>query len=171
MSEWRDIPGHPEYRVSDDGVVQSKKGVGCKPMPSNTWKTVKGWADAAGYRAVRLSPGKNPLRVHALVLLAFVGPRPTGLETRHLNGDPADNRLENLVYGTPKENIGDNLRLGTHRSPPGSGNGRAVLTEEDVLDIRRLVAAGSKQCDVAARFDVHCSTVNHIVNRRTWRHV
>ena len=52
--------------------------------------------------------------VHHLVLLAFVGPKPGGMVTRHLNGDPGDNRLTNLVYGTQSENMYDKVAHGTH---------------------------------------------------------
>lgn len=51
--------------------------------------------------------------VHRLVLEAFVGPKPEGAVTRHLNGDPTDNRLANLAYGTPAENGADMRRHGT----------------------------------------------------------
>src|SRR5580704_3863138 len=53
-------------------------------------------------------------RVHQLVMLAFVGPYPPGMETRHLDGDRANNALSNLKYGTPSENSQDRLRHGRH---------------------------------------------------------
>ena len=55
---------------------------------------------------------KASVYVHRLVLEAFVGPMPAGGVTRHLNGIKADNRLENLTYGTHSENAADTLRLG-----------------------------------------------------------
>ena len=48
--------------------------------------------------------------VHRLVLETFVGPRPDGMEARHLNGDCQDNRVENLIWGTPLENGADKIR-------------------------------------------------------------
>lgn len=47
-------------------------------------------------------------------MAAFAGPCPEGLEVRHLDGDPANNRLTNLCYGTHSENVQDSLRHGTH---------------------------------------------------------
>ncbi len=58
--------------------------------------------------------GKFSQTVHALVAEAFIGPRPEGMEIRHLNGDPADNRPENLEYGTRSENSKDSKLHGTH---------------------------------------------------------
>ncbi len=46
----------------------------------------------------------NDIFVHHAVLLAWVGPRPEGYECDHLNGNGADNRLENLEWVTPEEN-------------------------------------------------------------------
>lgn len=52
--------------------------------------------------------------IHRLVLEAFVGPCPTGMEGCHNNGDPTDNRLANLRWDTHAENQRDILRHGRH---------------------------------------------------------
>lgn len=52
--------------------------------------------------------------VHRLVLEAFVGPCPPGMEACHWNGIPGDNRLHNLRWDTPSANNADILRLGRH---------------------------------------------------------
>jgi hypothetical protein len=48
--------------------------------------------------------------VHQLILETFVGIRPEGYHTRHLNGDKMDNRLSNLCWGTASENREDTVR-------------------------------------------------------------
>ena len=53
-------------------------------------------------------------KVHLLVAEAFIGPRPDGLVCRHLNDDPADNRVENLRWGTVSENQYDSVRNKHH---------------------------------------------------------
>ena len=72
--------------------------------------------DTAGY--LRVALGRHVYRrLHNLVLLAFVGPRPDGMEEiRHLNGIRTDNRLENLVYGTRSENQLDTVRHGRNQN-------------------------------------------------------
>ena len=60
---------------------------------------------------------RNSQCVHKLVLNAFVGPAPDGYECLHINGDPADNRLQNLRWGTRSENIADAVRHGTWMTP------------------------------------------------------
>lgn len=52
--------------------------------------------------------------VHQVVAEAFHGPRPAGLETRHLDGDLLNNRSENLAYGTHGDNVADSVLHGTH---------------------------------------------------------
>lgn len=53
-------------------------------------------------------------QVHRIVMRAFAGPRPEGLEVRHLDGDPTNNGLTNLAYGTPLENASDQRLHGTN---------------------------------------------------------
>lgn len=56
----------------------------------------------------------STLLVHRLVLAAFTGPCPPGLECLHGNGNPADNRVENLRWGSRPDNQRDSIRHGTH---------------------------------------------------------
>ena len=83
-------------------------------------KLLKSGLDKDGYVLYGLcSKGKcKTHKAHRLVLEAFVGPCPTGLETRHLNGVRNDNRLDNLAWGTPAEQMDDILRHGHRRTGP-----------------------------------------------------
>ena len=111
MTEWRDVPGYEgRYQVSDDGRVLSLPRKGARGRMLRLTPFVR------GYRAVGLSMyGTATTRlVHHLVLLAFVGPRPVGAVTRHLDGDPANNVLSNVAYGTQVENQADTIRHGRH---------------------------------------------------------
>lgn len=114
--EWRDIPGFEDYySVSNTGLVLSKARVVVKsngvvqPRPE---RLLAGHSGVGGHRIVKICiPGRKYRLwfVHVLVMLAFAGPKPDGLEVRHLNGDPQDNRLSNLSYGTRQENIRDKV--------------------------------------------------------------
>ena len=53
-------------------------------------------------------------RVAHLVAEAFLGDRPAGTVLRHLNDNPADNRVVNLAYGTHSENRYDSVHNGVH---------------------------------------------------------
>jgi hypothetical protein len=82
--------------------------------------------------------------VHSLVILAFVGPRPDGEQVRHLNGNPADNRLTNLAYGTQSQNQQDSLRHGTHAQAAKTHcpRGHSYLDEGNVMHRR----TGGRRC-------------------------
>jgi uncharacterized protein YjcR len=45
---------------------------------------------------------------------------------------------------------------------------RSVLTRDDVVEIRRLAADGTRQVDLARRYGVHPSHISDVVRRRRW---
>ena len=71
-----------------------------------------------GYPVVELSKSGRSREslVHRQVILAFKGSPPARMECRHLNGEPTDNRIENLQWGTRSENTVDQVVHGTHRN-------------------------------------------------------
>lgn len=170
MIEYRIVPGLPEYRVGDDGSVwsryTSRGNPGCHL--SDVWKQLKP-SNVNGYRVVNLCSNKKRHRwlVHRLVALAFLGPEPEGQEVCHDDGDPANNRLDNLRYDTRKGNMADQLKHGTRNR--GRRQGHVKLTETDVLYIRKRYAEGGiSQYQLAKRFDVHVMNINQIIHRKSW---
>lgn len=109
MEMWKTVRGFDRYEVSNLGNVRN----------SLTGKPMKAWTRGRyGHMSVGLRrEGKTHFKyVHVLVMAAFVGDKPEGLETRHLDGNPKNNILSNLKYGTPSENRYDSVKHGTHRS-------------------------------------------------------
>jgi hypothetical protein len=166
---YEDIPGFPGYRVGEDGSVWSCIILGGpKPRAGDTWHKLNPKTDRDGYLQVKL--GGQTRKVHRLVLEAFVGPCPVGLECRHdPDRDPANNRVENLCWGTSKENGEDMIRHGT--TAKGDQNGSAVLTEADVLEILMMRRAGKSFRAIARWLGVGKSTIGAILEGRTWRHI
>ena len=112
--EFRDIAGAAGYRIGSDGSLWSCRSFGKSRKLVATWRRLAIHRRNYGSRycvvCIRLSPGKSPVSchyVHRLVLEAFVGPCPEGMECRHLEGDTANNALSNLAWGTPQENAAD----------------------------------------------------------------
>lgn len=113
---WRPVVGYEGlYEVSDHGRVRSI------PRVDSRGRRIRGGILAltrapSGHVGVKLSRGGVYERgkVHRMVLTAFIGPAPEGHEALHGDGDPANNRLENLRWGTRSENIRDSVRHGTH---------------------------------------------------------
>lgn len=160
MIEWREIEwGNGGYFVSSDGQVRGKTGR-IRKLTSGDY----------GRLAVTLTePGFKPttFRVHSLVATAFIGSKPfPGAEVRHLNGNAADNRVENLQWGTSRENSADSLVHGTRAR--GGRSGGAVLTDDMVLAIVNRVRAGSLHVDVAAEFGVSQPLISLIMSGVRW---
>lgn len=107
--------------------------------------------------------------IHRLVLEAFVGPRPDGLEARHRDGDPTNNRLDNLLWGTSSDNENDKRRHGTMQY--GERNGMTKLTEEQVREIISRHANGESQRALAVAFGIRQPQVSRIVTGRRWGHL
>ena len=103
---WKLIPDIPGYLVSDMGNVRTLKRNNDRLL---TTQRVHGYLRASLWK----DGEETRRRVHQLVMLAFVGPVPEGMEVRHLDGSRDNNRLENLAYGTPKENSADRVLHGT----------------------------------------------------------
>lgn len=111
--KWLPVVGASDYRVSDHGRVLSFR----RRYPLPRFLTLL--TNREGYRYLEIVTDEGTVRqvrVHQLVLEAFVGPPPPGHQTRHLDGDPANNHVSNLRWGTGSENTFDNVRNGTHRN-------------------------------------------------------
>ena len=89
------------------------------------------------YVQAHLGSPPRTYKVHTIVLTAFKGPPVAGRECRHLDGNPRNNCLNNLKWGTRKENHADKKLHGTDQQ--GSKHHLAKLTEELVLKLRKDV--------------------------------
>jgi hypothetical protein len=100
---WANIPGWPGYQISSSAEVisfrQSAKGKVLKQRPDG----------ATGYLQVTLRrDGKTyTRRVHTLMALTFIGPRPPGMEVCHYDGDKLNSNLWNLDYDTHQRNASE----------------------------------------------------------------
>jgi len=172
--EWRVVPGFDDrYEVSNRGRVRSWRTRGRLCCRAAEPHILPARDDGKGYRHVKLTHsvlGKLSVAVHHLVLAAFVRPRPADLVCDHINADRSDNRVENLRWVTPPENIAHAAALGRMDGRPGARS-MSPLTEDSVREIRRLRSEGLKLADIAARFGVTDSTVSRIALGHTWSEV
>lgn len=167
--EYRTLDRLPGYRFGDDGSYWSEwRLMGRRPsIRCGKWKRLKPSPDGRGYLCV--APLQKSVKLHALILEAFRGPCPAGMEACHGNGIPADCRLDNLRWDTPKGNTADKHQHGTF--PRGVVNGRAVLNEEQVRDIRKLYATGLTQREIGEMYGLRDTTISAITRRKRWSHV
>lgn len=167
--EIREIAGYPNYRIGNDGSVWSQ--VNRAGNPTGNWVQLNPHTEKNGYRRVLLSDnGKTRKQyIHRLVLEAFVGPRPSGMEAFHINNIRNDNRVENLKWETRKNNLGHRENFGT--VPRGITHGNAVFTEDQVREIRRLRESGLSYQKIADHYRRSMYAVACIIKRVTWKHV
>jgi hypothetical protein len=166
---WRAVVGHEgAYEVSDQGQVRSLDRI----VVLNDGRTrfaagrvLRAGLTGYGYLHVGLGLEGRRLnrKIHQLVMQAFVGPCPEGMEVCHGPGGKTDNRLINLSYGTKSQNQVDRLRDGTDAR--GRKNANARLTEEEVILIR---ASSESVTALAARLGVARTTVSSVRNRQNW---
>jgi DNA-binding XRE family transcriptional regulator len=91
------------------------------------------------------------------------------MESRHLDGNPQNNSLSNLAWGTPVQNAEDRRRHGTLIR--GSRHKLAKIKERHVTEIIRYAEAGVSQAVLAQRFGLSQSTICRIINGKRWKHV
>lgn len=164
MIEFRSIDGLDKWRFGSDGSAWSRRGLG------REWKPMKLQPNKDGYLIVSLGSKIRNVGVHRLILMAFVGPCPAGMECRHIDGNPSNNRLDNLKWGTRQENADDMIQHGT--TTQGERSGMAKLNEMKVREIRRLHNEERMTYrDIGNKFGVVHSTIKDIVNRNTWKHI
>ena len=168
------VPSFPGYCVGDNGTVWSclrQRGGPVRGYDfSNPWKELKFKVCASGHLSISLGGVWKNAHVHRVVMLAFVGPLPDGMQTRHLNGNPSDNRLANLSYGTPKDNSADSIKHGTIATGKRHGTKRK-LTEDQVREIKCLLKSGATIRVIAEQYGVGTMTVGHIKLGATWKWV
>ena len=156
MSErWKNIPGY-EYQISDRGRLWHSR--------FQRFLTPRKVSDGyIGYTLARKGVNRQVL-AHRLVLEAFDGPCPEGYQGCHKNGDPSDNRIENLYWGTPRDNGADATRHGRTRA-------RAAKLTEDQVRIIRGKYGDTPARDLAERFGVTVPNIHYIGKRQMWKHV
>lgn len=181
MEIWRDIPGWEScYQVSDSGRVRSCDRVvsirnphGVVAPRNYKGRILRKGKLKNGYERVSLTaPGRKRacFYVHDLVLLAFEGPKPPGLEVRHGDGVRHHNERGNLCYGTRSQNAMDRHAHGTMNPPRGEAASAAKLTDDAVRWIRRHKHDFSQR-QMGERFGVSHNVIGYVQRGETWRHV
>ena len=103
------------------------------------------------------------------------GPKPNGFCICHKCDNPSCVRISHLFIGTQKDNMADLKAKGRRKGIGlGESNGRAKLSEKQVIEIRRLYIQDPqkwKQVNLAAKFQVNQRNISMILLRRTWHHI
>ena len=162
----RSIPGFPDYHIDEFGNTYSTKYGDMRPLKQQ----IVGSSGKTYYHVQMRRNGRYYQEyVGGLVLLAFVGPCPTGMQVCHGPNGKHDNSLSNLSWGTPsKNNKEDKIRDGT--STRGENNPMAKLNELQVRVMRRAHAFGLGFRELAEVFSICDEHVRRIVKRESWQY-
>jgi HNH endonuclease/NUMOD4 motif len=173
---WRPVVGYEGlYEISNLGNLVRVSTYGKNPR---SCRKPRAKSLKKGYRTFHMcANGVSKYRyAHVMVWEAFEGPVPDGLELNHKDRDRDHPALTNLEVLTHAGNIQHSFRTFPREKfnvvpKPGSTNGCAKLTEESVIEIRKLRAAGERRIDIARRFGVSDTAIGLITSRKKWRHI
>jgi len=174
---WKDVVGFEGiYQVSNFGRVKSvsKKLKGKLSSVRTSKERILKQSILSNYNHLRVTLYDNyrvkGMLVHRLVLEAFVGKCPDGHEACHNDGNPLNNHINNLRWDTSKNNSYDTIKHG--KSNRGSINGKSKLTENEVIEIKKLLKSGNlTQKEIAVKFGVSDANINMINKNKRWSHI
>jgi hypothetical protein len=162
----RFIPWDDRYAISCQGQLFSRAGN--RKQYSSDWRLKKTFqaGPRRDYVYTHLNDQEKSFGIHALVAKVFIGDRPENQDVRHLDGNPKNNHVKNLAYGTRKENMADMHKHG--RISKGSKRWNARLTEKDVVKIRKMLAKGYGPTFIGNKFGVSDSAIYCIDRKLSW---
>lgn len=160
---WRPVVGFEgRYEVSNLGRVR-------RTFTSRGHRygdLLRGVPQKSGHIQVQLTPSTSAksrmMLLHHVVLEAFVGGCPVGYETRHLDGNPQNNVLSNLCWGTHVENMEDRERHG--RTSRNERHATAKLSDMQVAEMRKRAGDGERGRALAREFGIGYSQAQRIIS-------
>lgn len=176
---WKTVVGFSGYEVSNHGHVRSiLMRQGCRAKIKQG--ILRGWTKFYHGKPVAVMIGLRKegqtfeYRLHRLVLEAFIGPCPDGMEGCHGDGNPLNNHLDNLRWDTHIANVADCIRHGRKTKPPiriGEKHHNTKLTAQDILFIRSVQMRRGSKAELARKFNVAQITITRILRRKVWVHL
>jgi len=158
----RPIAEYPGFYIAKDGEVFSTvRGNGVIKRKYSFTRE--------GYKRITLTQDGNALRLHREVLKAFDRPPKEGEICRHLDGNPGNNHISNLKWGTTKENAQDCLkhRRNKFQILVGENSPTAKFSDIEIEDIRTRRKEGATYKEIMEVYDISKSHVSYIINRKT----
>lgn len=138
--------------------------------PDDCWNWIA-CKDRGGYGYFKLND--KGLIAHRVAWKLTYGPIPEGLCACHHCDNRACVNPRHLFLGTYKDNILDMEAKGRAIHVKGEKHGCTKVTEEQVLEIRRLYALENhlSQTKIGILFGLKVAQVSNIVNRKSWSHI
>lgn len=164
IERWLPVVGYEEiYSISNMGNVFSiRNNIILKPMKDHKKYLVVDLRNK-GHRKTR--------KIAHLVIEAFLGKRPKGYEVNHKDGVKSNNRIINLEYVTPIENIRHSYRIGLHiKDRSGENHSMSKLTWKEVNFIRKeYVPRKITQIYLVSKYNISQQTICYILQGKLWK--
>ena len=153
-------PIYTNYLVYKNGQIFSLK-----------YKKFVGFKDKDGYLTVRVSNNYRR-KIYQLVMDVWGQPKPKNMKNPtidHIDGDISNNHIKNLQWLERSENTAK-----SHKTKPrlGIDHGKAKLSEQDILGIRKLYCSGNYTlADLGRKYKVSYQHIKRIVSNQQWQHI
>lgn len=162
MTNWKPLLDIEGYEISNEGQVWSRK----------TQRLLKQQHAEDGHHYLMFRSGRKgkarKVYIHQAVLTTFTRTHSENEECRHLDGNPHNNYLWNLTWGTRLENMSDKQIHGTQTF--GENHPPAKLTETDVLEIRKRVGNESLR-SLGKEYGVSHTAIRRAAIGMNWSHL
>lgn len=160
----KEHPYFKNYLISDKGQVVNKR----------TGKKIKQSKNEFGYLTVKLldpvDGSWKTRKVHRIVAEVYIENPENKPEVNHKDGVKFNNHIDNLEWVTSKENKdhGWATELYTAR---GEKHPDAILSEDVVHEICRLMEEGARNIDISRAFGIDKDWISHIRCGDIWKHI
>lgn len=164
MKKYDNIPGFPGYYISKRGNLWSHR--------KGSWRKLKPHLNKLWGRYQCLltnNQGKKVLcKISRLVAMAWIPNLDNKSVVMHLDDNPLNNHVDNLRWGTQKQNMEDARKNGKLRGSSCKAS-RAKLSKKDLILIFKLKAKGLYYKDIAKRLGVSVGTIGRVINKKSYR--
>ena len=167
MAKLKDITGYEgRYSVSDDGRVWSHLSNKWLAAPLNEW----------GYPKVCLhSPnGQRTATVHRLVAETFIEKPDACSEVNHIDGNKANNSIDNLEWVTGSQNAKHAWDSGLQKNNKGflkAQKARRKFSDQAVIAIRQMSQLGWTRRVIANLYQCNEGSIEKITNFKSYKEV
>lgn len=152
---------HKRYKSFNEWLVRDER---------TSCMNFTGGKVGAGYGRLRL--GRNVVLAHRYAYELAFGEIPKGKLVCHRCDNPSCCNPDHLFLGDQIDNMRDRKSKGGYRTQAKGGrNGSSKLSDADIPEIRKLLASGVKQKDVAEIYGVTQPLISMIALRKKWDHI
>lgn len=158
------------YSVSNLGRIRRDKA----QCGTRIGKINKSCANKIGYSIVVLSKNciAKTFRVHFLVTQSFLGEKPKGLTTNHIDGNKTNNKISNLEYSSYSENGLHAYRLGLKIGMFGIKNPNCKISKNIVIKIRKKYKSENiSQSKLGKIYGISQTQVGRIIRNERWNYI